>query len=683
MANRLAGESSPYLLQHRENPVDWFPWGSDALAAARAADKPVFVSIGYAACHWCHVMARESFEDPETAALMNDLFINVKVDREERPEVDAIYMNAIHVMGESGGWPLSAFCDEAGRPFFLGTYFPPAERYGRPGFASVLRTMARVYRERRDQVGENTAAVLDGLRSMDEHYRRGARREDLPPLARTLLIGAGRKLVEASDPDHGGFGKKPKFPSPSALELLGRAGRLEFGAPASAAFFLQLERMARGGIYDHLGGGFARYSVDERWAVPHFEKMLCDNAQLLGLYGDIFALRGDIDAGRVIEETVGWLEREMSDEAGGLHASLDAESGGEEGAFYVWEPSEIRAVLGSVDAMLFSAAYGVTEAGNFEHGMTVLSRVSQRGADSDEAALADMRRRLLAARESRARPAADEKVLAAWNGLAVTGLVRAWKATGHTPALALAIRVGRFLKETMCHTEGSAIWRVYKGGKTHLGGTLDDHAFVAEGFFALAEATGEESWWSAAEALLNAVLDRFYAEEEGVDVFYLTAHDSGEPLVHRPESLPDGAIPSGAAVAVECLLRLGRVGGNARALAVAESYLGGRAPQVADEPLRGARLLSALDLHLHGRELVVSGGAGEDALRAAARAVYAPDLLWVGPWADESFLRGREPAADGRARAFVCRQMSCEAPVSDPAALRALLAPAPSTGRDR
>ncbi|KAB2910962.1 MAG: thioredoxin domain-containing protein, partial [Kofleriaceae bacterium] len=393
MANRLAGETSPYLLQHQDNPVDWYPWGAEAFARAQELDKPVFVSIGYAACHWCHVMAHESFENAEIARLMNELFVNVKVDREERPDVDTIYMNAIQVLGEGGGWPLSAFCLPDGRPYFLGTYFPPKDKFGRPGFIKVLKAMAQAYERERDKVMENVDGLVDGLRHVDAHYR-GAQAGDPGALVPSMIVTAGRQIAQRCDAEHGGLAGAPKFPSTSAHEILGRASRLDFGKPAREAFVLWARKMADGGIYDHLGGGFARYSVDDKWLVPHFEKMLYDNGQLLGVMADAFAMTGDRRFAEVIEETVGWLEREMSDASGGLWASLDADSEGEEGRFYVWRPEQLAEALG-IDAMHVASAYGVTEDGNFEHGTTVLSRVTPRGAESEEAHLATLRARLL------------------------------------------------------------------------------------------------------------------------------------------------------------------------------------------------------------------------------------------------------------------------------------------------
>ncbi len=670
MSNRLATESSPYLLQHKDNPVDWYPWGEEAFARAKSEDKPVFLSIGYAACHWCHVMAHESFESEAIAALMNEHFVNVKVDREERPDVDAIYMNAIQVMGEGGGWPLSAFLTSEGKPYFLGTYFPPADKYGRPGFPRLLTAMAQVYREQRDKVVQNTEAIMEGLAQVDAHYRGGAG-DAAAALEPGLLVTAGRQLAQKTDSTYGGFGGAPKFPSSSNHDFLARAGRLSFGEPAKAAFLLQAEKMAAGGIYDHVGGGFARYAVDQKWLVPHFEKMLYDNGQLLGIYGDAFAMTGNPDFARVIRETIVWLEREMVHESGGVYASQDADSEGEEGKYYVWSPDELRAVLGPVDAIFFAKTYGVTEAGNFE-GKNVLERVSPRGSESDEAALADMRARLLEARSRRIPPETDTKVLSGWNGLLISGLVRAWEATGHEPALALATRVASFLAERMLHESGQRLWRVFKDGVTKLEGTLDDYAFCAAAFMDLAEASGDASWWQRATMLTQTVLSRFHQQVDGVSVFYMTPEEDDALLIHRPESHTDGAIPAGAAVIVECLVRLGHMSGDDHALEVAETYLAQRIPRAQQALFAAGRLLGSLDWYLHATEVVVTEGAGRQELLTAARRAYAPTMMLAGPWASEAILGGKA-ALDGRARAYVCRGQTCSAPVTEVDALVELL----------
>jgi len=672
MPNHLAAESSPYLRQHADNPVEWWPWGAEAFAEARRLDKPVFVSIGYAACHWCHVMAHESFEDAATARVMNDGFINIKVDREERPDVDAIFMNAIQVQGEGGGWPLSAFCLPDGRPFFLGTYFPVEPRFGRPGFREILQAMANAYRTQRSDAEDNALALLDGLARVDAHYRRGARLGDPRGLTASLVIAAGRQLAERCDPAFGGLGGAPKFPSCSSHDLLARASRFPHGEPARTAFDRWARGMAEGGIYDHLGGGFARYSVDARWLVPHFEKMLYDQAQLLAIYASVVAMGGPFAARAqaVIAETVALLARELSDPAGGLWSSLDADSEGEEGKFYVWTPDEVREAIGAVNTLVFAHAYGVTETGNFEHGTTVLQRVTPRTSAAEEDHLAELRAQLFAQRARRVRPGTDDKVLAGWNGLAISGLVAAWRATELPAALALALRVAGFVRDRL--VDGDQLARLYHGGTTKLDGTLDDYAFVAAAFLELAEATGDRAWWDLGARLLATVRDKFVATDDGAIVFYL-APAGDRLLVHRPESHHDGAIPSGAAIATQALLRLGLVAGDAGALELAETYLVQRLTGVTEGNAWSASgLLAALDLYLHAKVVVVTEGTGRDALLAAARRSYAPTLCIAGPWASPSILDGKTPAG-GTARGFVCTGPSCAPPVTDPAALVGLL----------
>jgi hypothetical protein len=670
MPNRLAVESSPYLRQHADNPVAWWPWSAEAFAEAKRLNRPVFVSIGYAACHWCHVMAHESFENAETARLMNEQFINIKVDREERPDVDAIFMNAIQVQGEDGGWPLSAFCLPDGRPFFLGTYFPIEPRFGRPGFREMLEAMSNAYRAHRNDAEDNARALLDGLSRVDAHYRRGARSADMRGLTASLMIAAGRKLAERCDPRFGGIAGAPKFPSSTSHDLLARASRFAHGEPAREAFDRWARGMAEGGIYDHLGGGFARYSVDARWLVPHFEKMLYDQAQLLAIYGSVVAMAGPfaVRAEEVIGETVAFLARELSDPAGGLWSSLDADTEGEEGKFYVFTPQDIEQALGPVNAVLFSYAYGVTEAGNFE-GFTILQRLLRRSSVAEEEHLADLRRQLFDYRARRVHPGVDDKVLAGWNGLAISGLVAAWRATGHAPALELALRVAGFLRDQLI--AGDQLARVYRRGMAKLDGTLDDYAFVSAAMLDLAEATGDRAWWDLGARLVSALRDKFVANHDGTIVFYLAPAD--DPLlVHRPESHDDSAVPSGAAVAIQVLLRLGLVAGDGDALALAETYLAQRLTGAAEANSPSSGLLAALDLYLHAKVLVVTEGSGRDELLSAARRSYAPTLCIAGPWAAPSVLEGRKPAG-GVARGFVCIGPSCSAPVTQPPELSALL----------
>ncbi len=679
MANRLSSETSPYLQQHAENPVDWWPWGEEAFAEAKRLNKPIFVSIGYAACHWCHVMAHESFEDADTAKVMNERFINVKVDREERPEVDAIYMNAIQVQGEGGGWPLSGFCLPDGRPFYMGTYFPPAPRFGRPGFREMLRLIADAYQNQRDQVVENAEGLMYGLGRVDAHYRKGAEGAraagGAAALTASQIVAAGRELAEKCDPKWGGLSGAPKFPSCSSLDVLMRAGRQSFGDAAKEAALKWCGGLVDGGIYDHLGGGWARYSVDERWLVPHFEKMLYDQAQILSACAAAHGLAPSDGRWRErVVETVAFLERELSDAGGGLWSSLDADSEGHEGKYYVWTPAEIEAVLGARGAMLFCAAYGVREGGNFE-GATVLARLtsgSARGSSYEEEDLAAMREKLLAARQRRVRPGTDDKVLAGWNGLAISGLVAAWRATGHEPALTLAKRVAAFLTREMIRDGG--MLRIWGKGQGKLEGTLEDYAFCALAFLELAEATDDGEAWRVGQRLVSSIRERFVEEVSGALVMYL-APRGDSLLVHRPESHHDGAIPSASAVAVEAMLRLALIGEDSELLQTAERYLSERLTgDAASAAVTTARLLGALDFYLHHQLVVVSEGGGREELLAAARGAALPTVCVVGEWAAASLLAGKVAAASGAAQAYVCRGATCSPPTSDASALRALLA---------
>jgi uncharacterized protein len=679
MANRLGAETSPYLKQHADNPVQWWPWGPEAFAAAARRDLPVFVSIGYAACHWCHVMAHESFEDADTAAVMNERFINIKVDREERPEVDAIYMSALQVQGEGGGWPLSAFCLPDGRPFYLGTYFPPTPRFGRPSFRDMLRLISEAYVNQRAEVEENAAGLLDGLGRVDAHYRKGAALAAAAApahLTASLLVAAGRQLAERCDARYGGLAGAPKFPSCSTLDVLARAARQSFGEQAKAAFLRWCGGMADGGIYDHLGGGYARYSVDERWLVPHFEKMLYDQAQLLQMNARAHGLAPEDPRWRERAiETVQFLRRELADPGGGLWSSLDADSEGQEGKFYVWTPAELREVLGGRDALVFAASYGVTEAGTFEHGASVLARAGARGSRYEEDDLARMRAKLLVARDRRVRPGTDDKVLAGWNGLAISGLLAAWRAFDHEPARQLALQVAGFLRREMIRD--GALARVWGAGQARLPGTLDDYAYCALSFLDLAECCDDAAEaaqaWATGRALVDAIRAQFVEEVDGALVFYLATRGDAL-LVHRPESHHDSALPAAAAVAVEALLRLGLVGGDAAALALAERYLAERlGGDAGNAAVTTSRLLAALDYYLHHQLVVISEGRGGDALRAAARAAASPTLCLVGPWADAAVRDGKVGRGDGAALGYVCRGATCSAPQADAAQLRALL----------
>jgi uncharacterized protein YyaL (SSP411 family) len=538
--------------------------------------------------------------------------------------------------------------------------------------------MADAYRDQRADVLENVASLAEGLGAYDAYHRRQQGAPDPAQLTASLVIAAGRAIVGRCDRTHGGLAGAPKFPNAPILSALRTAARYPHGAPAAAAASAWFRPMVERGLYDHLGGGWARYCVDATWTVPHFEKMLYDSAQLLRACADELGA-GDIEPawrarlGEVVAETVAFLDRELGDPAGGLRASLDADSEGREGAFYVWTPAQLQAALGPVGALQFAAAYGVTDGGNFEHGASVLTRVSQRGGASDEAALADLRARLLSARAARPRPATDTKVLAAWNGLAIGGLVAAWRATGHEPALALALRVGTFLRAHMIDEAGASVGRVWAEGALAHHGTLDDYAQVALAMLDLAEATGDAAWWRVGAALVATIRARFVGEAGGVAVFYLTAAGVDPLLVHRTESHQDGAAPSGASTALLAMARLASAADDDDQRAFVERYLAERLTAGADPgvALTSPGLIVALDELMAARVVVVSEGAGRQALVDAARGARAH---LAGAWSAPSWHQGRGPSADGRAQAYVCQGTTCSLPVQDAAVLGALLA---------
>ena len=586
--NRLAQETSPYLLQHRHNPVDWWPWGPDALAEAKRSNRPILLSVGYAACHWCHVMAHESFEDDATARVMNDLFVNIKVDREERPDIDQIYMSALHHLGEHGGWPLTMFLTSAGEPFWGGTYFPKTSRYGKPAFVDVLREVERVYRQEPQSVEQNRSALMARLAE-------NARPQGRVVIGVPELNRVAQQIGGLIDPVHGGMRGAPKFPQPMMLECLWRAGRRQNDPRYFALVELSLARMCEGGIYDHLGGGFSRYSVDERWLVPHFEKMLYDNAQLLELLAlahqrsanDLFRTRA--------RETVAWLEREMTTEGGAFSASLDADSEGEEGKFYVWSLAEIEDMLGKDDAALFAAHYDVTSAGNFE-GHNILNRLKHLPRSmEDEERLAPMRAKLLEARAKRVRPGLDDKVLADWNGLMIAGLVNAGVLLDEPSWLQLAARAFMFIAAKMAH--GDRLGHSWREGRLLFPGLASDHAAMIRAALALHEATGEPGYLERALAW-QGTLDRHYANPQSGG-YFLTADDA-EGLVVRPSATTDDAIPNPNAVAAQNLVRLAALTGPARLA-------------------RSGRPAVCGNLRRRGREPVRALGAAQCARSAPAR----------------------------------------------------------------
>ena len=654
-SNRLIHSTSPYLLQHAHNPVDWRPWGPEALEQARAEDKPIFLSIGYSACHWCHVMERESFEDEAVAGILNRLFVPIKVDREERPDLDDLYMGAVQAMTGRGGWPMSVWLTPDLKPFYGGTYFPPAPRYGMPGFTQVLEGVGRAWRERRGELEADAGHLSEAL-ARQALVRPG---DALP--GPELAEAALDQLRRGFDPRWGGFGPAPKFPQAMAVELI-----LARGAPADRAMAVRtLNAMAEGGMFDHLGGGFARYSVDEQWLVPHFEKMLYDNAQLAACYLGAFQATGNPAYGQVARETLDYLLRDLRDPAGGFHSSEDADSEGEEGRFYVFTPAQVEAALGP-DAGRFCRAYGVTQAGNFEHGASVLHRFDAPPATGFQG-LAELRERLRTFRDARIRPAKDDKVIAAWNGLALTAFARGFQVLGEPRYLDAALALAAFLRRDM----GPDLKRTWRQGRAHTPGFLEDHAAVASGLVDLYEACFDPAWLRWAGELAETMLARF--EDPGQGGFF--ASTGAADLLFRQKPLYDGAIPAGNTLAARALLRLAGHLERPDFRDSAERALRCAGPLMERVPGACLGMLSALDLAWSPLAAVIAGDPGDPgtrALLAAARRPYLPNLLLSLVAADPALPlhRGRDL---GHPAAFVCRGRTCAAPTADPAGLEGLL----------
>jgi uncharacterized protein YyaL (SSP411 family) len=659
MANRLAQETSPYLLEHADNPVDWYPWGPEALARARTEHKPILLSIGYSACHWCHVMARESFEDPQTAALMNRDFVAIKVDREERPDLDQVYMRAVQAMTGSGGWPMTVFLLPDGTPFFAGTYFPPNDRFGMPSFPRVLGAVADAFAKRPADVEETAAQVRDFLNRPSVPLAVGA-------LTPALLDEAAAGLARDFDAVHGGFGGAPKFPQPMLIEVLLRH-HVRTGQPAALDMALQtLRAMAAGGIHDQLGGGFHRYAVDDHWLVPHFEKMLYDNALLARAYLDAWQLTHDPAFRRVAENTLAFVLREMTSPEGGFYSSLDADSEGEEGRFYLWTPQELETVLGADQAGVPAAAFDVTAAGNFE-GRNILHPVAPGATEILDAA----RDRLMAFRSQRVRPHRDEKVIAGWNGLMLRAFADAGRVLDRPDLTTAATANADFLLSCMRHN--GRMRRSYKDGRAPLAGYLEDQAAVADGLLALYEATFDPRWLDEVRRLVSEMVTAFWDQASGA--FFDTAQDQ-ERLVARPQDVTDNAIPSGTSLAVDVLLHAGMLLGEPSWVDIARATLERLAPTAAKAPLAFGRLLEALDFHL-GRtvELAVIGEPTDPLTKRlldVVRERFLPNrLVAVAP-------PGKGPAiplmADRRAignrpTAYLCEAFVCHAPTTDPAQL--------------
>jgi uncharacterized protein YyaL (SSP411 family) len=667
--NRLAEETSPYLLQHARNPVDWYAWGEEALQKSRREDKPILLSIGYSACHWCHVMERESFENDEIAALMNESFVCIKVDREERPDIDEIYMSAVQIMTGSGGWPLTVFLTPELEPFYGGTYFPPEDRWGRPGFSTVLREIARVFREDRSRVRETSNALTERIQSL------AVVPSSRELMTRSLIHQAARELALRFDSKEGGFSSAPKFPPSGAVSLLLRYHAASRDPDALAMVELTLDKMAAGGMYDHLGGGFHRYSTDAAWLVPHFEKMLYDNALLARAYLEAYQVTGNEDYARVARETLEWVIREMQGDEGGYYSTKDADSEGVEGKFYVWSEEEVRRLLGA-RADEFCRTYDVTASGNWE-GENILHRPAGFfSGDVDlEASLREARSVLLREREKRVHPGLDDKVLTSWNGLMIIAMARGYRILGDEKFLASARKAARFIEDRM--EERGRLLATYRGGRARLKAYLDDYAFLLGGYVELLESDFAVHWLERASLVVSKLSELF--RDEGGSGFFFTGSDH-ETLISRTRSGYDGAIPSGNAMAATYLLKLSEYTGSRDQASLAAETLRAFHAQMERSPSAFAQMLAAVDHYLGPkRELVLVGRTDAKSTREALRRLwgrFAPGLalLLLDPASPDaprlqkeaSLLEGKTagPHPD-KPRFHLCESYACQAPTDD------------------
>jgi uncharacterized protein YyaL (SSP411 family) len=682
--NRLINESSPYLLKHAHNPVDWYTWGPEALDKAKAEDKPIMLSIGYAACHWCSVMERESFENEDTAKLMNSLFVSVKVDREERPDLDALYMDAVQALTGSGGWPMTVFLTPDGAPFYAGTYFPPEDRYGMPGFPTVLRRLAYYYSSHRDEVEQQAEAFRDFYRERDQSRLRLP--DGVLPSQVSIsveeLSQATAHLLDRADTTNGGFGGAPKFPHPMSLEYLLRQASRATGADAEAILApvrQTLDVMAAGGIYDQIGGGFHRYATDAIWLVPHFEKMLYDNALLASVYLHAWQLTGEASYRRVCEETLDYVLREMTDRAGGFYATQDADSEGVEGKFYVWTPAEIHEALGDADAKIIEKLWGVTDTGNFE-GSNILHRTktfaeaaAELGLAEDEVsdAVARSRAQLYEARSQRVAPARDDKVLTAWNGLMQRAFAEAGRILDRQDYREAAVANAQFLLGTL-RTE-SGLLRSWRNGHARIPAYLEDYAAFANALLSTYETTGTVSFFSEARTLVDEALTRFW--DDKVETFFDTASDH-EHLIGRPRELTDNATPSGMSLMAEALLRLAAFTGEDRYRDYAARVLAPLVPDMLKQPLAFGHLLCALDDFVGPMDEVAIVGEtdaeGTRALLNVARHAYRPRMVLAQAASGDAEtqavvpLLANRPLVDDQPTAYVCRGFVCRQPVTQP-----------------
>lgn len=671
--NRLANETSPYLLQHAHNPVDWHPWGDEALASARDQNKPILLSIGYSACHWCHVMERESFEDEDIARLMNENFINIKVDREERPDLDQIYMNAVQMMTGQGGWPMTMFLTPEGVPYYGGTYFPPEDRHNMPGFPRVLAGVAEAYRTRPDDVTKTAVTLLGELR------RFGLPQASDEALSLELLDEAQSGMARSYDSRYGGFGNAPKFPAAMNLEFLLRQYHRTGNTKALEIVEHTCRMMAEGGMYDQLGGGFHRYSTDARWLVPHFEKMLYDNALLSRLYLHVYQQTRNEFYRRIAEETLDYVAREMTNEFGGFYSTQDADSEGHEGKFFVWSPNEVSAVLGADDATLFNAYYDVTVGGNFE-GQSILNindsldDVAKKTGVSTEFLLETLQRgrqELFVAREKRIKPDRDEKVLTAWNGLMLASFAEAAAILDRPDYLAIAEKNASFVQDNLLRD--GLLLRTYRDGRAKLNAYLEDYAFYADGLVTLYQTTGELRWLESASSLVDRMIQEFWDEEDGGFFYTGKSHES---LIVRTKDYFDNATPSGNSVAAEVLQHVASLTGNENYQRTAVALLRLMTNSIKRYPSAFGRALGALDFLLSTpKEICIVGetsSADTDALLREVWQRFIPNKVVVQSTGTDSraadvvpLLRDRT-MIENRATAYVCEHYTCKTPVNTP-----------------
>ena len=678
--NRLSNETSPYLLQHAHNPVDWYPWGQEALEKARAEDKPILLSIGYSACHWCHVMERESFENEEIAQLMNENFVNIKVDREERPDLDQIYMNAVQLMTRHGGWPMTVFLTPEGVPFYGGTYFPPEDRYNMPGFPRILTAISEAYRTRPDEVAETAVSMLAELRRMD------IARSSKETISIDLLDRAVSQLARSYDEKYGGFGSAPKFPAPMNLEFLLRAFYRTGNREAFEMVEHTARRMAEGGMYDQLGGGFHRYSTDARWLVPHFEKMLYDNALLSRLYLHLYQQTKEDFYRRITEETLDYVLREMTDESGGFYSTQDADSEGHEGKFFVWTPDEVREILGEEDAALFCSFYDITPGGNFE-GNSILNindPLNQVAKDENvppehlRMALERGRKKLFEVRERRIKPGRDEKILTSWNGLMLASFAEAGAVLERNDYVDAARRNARFVLGNL--RRDRLLLRTYKDGQAKLNGYLEDYSFFAFGLLMLYQATGEMEWLKESQSIVERMNEEFWDEEQGG--FYYTG-SSHEELIVRSKDYFDNATPSGNSAAADVLLRLGILTAREDYTRKAVTIFRLLRDTLERYPSGFGRLLCALDFYLSSpKEIAIIGVAQQEDTQSLLREVwgrYLPNKVVAlseegdAHSAEVVPLLKERTSLNGKATAYVCEHYACQRPVTSPEDLAAQL----------